>query len=80
MIKDLEIKHEKNLAETVEQYTERCESLYAYIKEAEKLLDDMDTKRKNERKELQITHDKELERVHKKYSKHVATLKKKLSK
>jgi len=53
IIKELEEKHDNHLKETISQYTKRCESLYAYIKDAEKLLDDMDSKRKRERKELQ---------------------------
>ncbi|CAI2363685.1 unnamed protein product [Moneuplotes crassus] len=80
MIKDLEKKHEKHLLETISQYTQRCESLYAYIKDAEKLLDDMDSKRKQEKKEMLLTHAKEIDKIHEKYKKHISMLKKKLTK
>ncbi len=79
MIKSLESKHDQNLQETIAQYTERCESLYAYIKDAERLLDDMDRKRKTERKEMQRVHEREIEKITKKYNHNINGLKKKIA-
>lgn len=51
-ISELKKKHEELIEDTIRQFTQKWEHLYAYIKDAEKLLEDMDLKRKKERKEL----------------------------
>jgi len=80
MIKNLEEKHEQHLKETVTQYTERCENLYSYIKDAEKLLDDMDLKRKRERREAQRRHEREISQLHQQYKEIISHLKQRISK
>ena len=67
-------KHEINIKETVEQFSRKCESLYTYIKEAERLLDEMDAKRKRDRKELQYKYQQELNQVHESYKSQIAHL------
>ena len=48
-IEELKCKHEAHLKEIVEKSNAKCDQLYAYIKEAEKLLDEMDVKRKRDK-------------------------------
>lgn len=74
-ITDLKQKHEQNLEETVRHFTTKWENLYAYIKDAERLLDDMDAKRKKERRELQQTHQQELIQIHESYKSQIKKMK-----
>lgn len=73
-INDLKQKHEQNIKETVDQFSRKWESLYAYIKEAERLLDEMDAKRKRERKDLQYKYQQELNQVHESYKSQIVHL------
>lgn len=73
-INDLKQKHEQNIKETVDQFSRKWESLYAYIKEAERLLDEMDVKRKRERKDLQYKYQQELNQVHESYKSQIVHL------
>lgn len=53
--------------------------MYTYIKDAERLLDEMDIKRKKERKEMQATHAKELKKMHISYQKQINDLKREIN-
>ena len=74
-IADLKSKHKTHLSETVKQYTSKCENLFAYIKEAERLLDEMDGKRKRERKDLQTKHQYEISKLQKSFENEITDLK-----
>lgn len=67
-IKSLEEKHERRILETIGHYTQKCEKLYSYIKESEKLQDDLESQRKQEKRELLISHESEIENLHEKYN------------
>jgi hypothetical protein len=53
--------------------------LYAYIKDAEKLLEDMDSKRKKERRELTKKYQEEIQSLHKSYQIQLTQLNRKLT-
>jgi len=77
-IDDLKKKHELHIESTITQFTQKCENLYAYIKDAERLLGDMDQKRKKERKEMHNKHQSETHKLHKSYQSQLNKLKSKL--
>ena len=77
-IEDLKRKHEANLQETVDAFTKRCENLYAYIKDAENLLEEMDAKRKRERKQIIQDHQKQISELETNYKAQINHLRKKV--
>lgn len=77
-IEDLKRKHEAHLQETVDAFTKRCENLYAYIKDAENLLDEMDAKRKRERKQMVQEHQDQIKQLEINYKAQINHLRKKV--
>jgi hypothetical protein len=77
-IKELKDRHEAHIKETIQQFSQKWESLYAYIKDAERLLDEMDNKRKRERKELLKEHETETQTLNNNFKDQIAHLRRKL--
>ncbi|CAI2364843.1 unnamed protein product [Moneuplotes crassus] len=78
MIKDLKEKHERQIIETVSHYTQKCDKLYTYIKESERMQDDLESQWKTQKRELKLSHQMEMENLQEKYKKQISKIKKKL--
>lgn len=77
-INELNAKHEAHLEETVQQFTTRWEDLYSSMKEAEKIIEEIETKRKRDRKQIEAKYEQELQKVHANYKSQIDDLKSKV--
>ena len=77
-INELKSKHEVHLEETVKQFTNKWEHLYSYIKEAEKLLEEIEEKRRKDIEEIETKHQHEIRDLHLEYSSQIEQLKARL--
>ena len=70
-ISEIRKRHEENIQETVSKFTNKCEHLHSYIREAEKLLDEMDSKRKLERRQMEDSWKKQKNEIEAKARKEI---------